>query len=61
MTTRSITAPRPGTPHASYAILDRRGSDWAVSFRRIPYDTTRAAARAQARPDWVAALSTGRL
>jgi predicted phosphodiesterase len=50
-----------GTPHACYAILDRRGADWAISFRRIPYDTSRAVARAQARPDWAAALSTGHL
>jgi predicted phosphodiesterase len=50
-----------GTPHACYAVLDRRGADWAVSFRRIPYDTTRAIARAHFRPDWVSALATGRL
>ncbi len=50
-----------GAPHACYAILDRRGADWVVSFRLIPYDTTRAMARAQDRPDWVAALTTGRL
>jgi predicted phosphodiesterase len=50
-----------GTPHACYALLDRRGSDWAISFRRIPYDTTRAAARAQGSPEWVSALTTGRL
>jgi diadenosine tetraphosphatase ApaH/serine/threonine PP2A family protein phosphatase len=50
-----------GTPHACYAILDRNGSGWSVTFRRIPYDTRRAAALAteRKRPDWAAALTTG--
>lgn len=50
-----------GTPLACYAILDRRGGLWAVSFRQVPYDTTRVVAMAEARksPEWASALRTG--
>ncbi len=50
-----------GTPHACYALVDRCGSDWSVTFRRIAYDTGRAARRAAERnhADWAAVLSTG--
>ena len=50
-----------GLPHAAYAVLDRMAQGWAVSFRRIPYDTRRAVARAAAlgRPDWASVLATG--
>ncbi|MGC9448319.1 metallophosphoesterase family protein [Cereibacter johrii] len=50
-----------GTPAACYAILDRTGEDWRVTFRQIPYDHDRAArlARRYDRPDWSAVLATG--
>jgi predicted phosphodiesterase len=50
-----------GTPHASYAILDRKGAQWSVSHRLVPYDSAPAIARARAAglDDWVQALSTG--
>ncbi|MEO8241524.1 MAG: metallophosphoesterase family protein [bacterium] len=48
-----------GTPYAAYAVLDRTPHGWAVAHRQIPYDTTRAVARAHADPDWSAALATG--
>jgi diadenosine tetraphosphatase ApaH/serine/threonine PP2A family protein phosphatase len=48
-----------GTPHAAYAILDRKGTTWSVSLRRLPYDTGRARQAASSRPDWVSALETG--
>ena len=50
-----------GLPHAAYAVLDRMAQGWALSFRRIPYDTRRAVARAAAlgRPDWASVLATG--
>lgn len=38
-----------GTPHARYAIIDRRGRDWAVELRAIPYDHEAAAQQADAR------------
>ena len=50
-----------GTPHACYAVLDRTPAGWSVSFRRNPYDTSRAVARAARRgaPDWASALASG--
>jgi len=48
-----------GTPHAAYAIVDRKGQDWSVTFRRLPYDTSRAVQAARNRADWVSALATG--
>jgi predicted phosphodiesterase len=50
-----------GTPHASYAVLERRGADWQVSFRQVPYDAAPmiALAEARGRVDWVAALRSG--
>ncbi|PZQ97927.1 MAG: YfcE family phosphodiesterase [Cereibacter sphaeroides] len=48
-----------GTPHASYAILDQKGDDWSVTFRRIPYDTGPAIARAADQRDWASALASG--
>jgi putative phosphoesterase len=60
------TGPRPhrvsaGTPAAAYAIADRKGRDWAITHRLIPYDTAPAIARARAAgwQDWVDALTTG--
>lgn len=50
-------------PEASYAILDRSAgcAEWSVTFRRVPYDSRRMAARAtiNGRPDWARAVATG--
>lgn len=50
-----------GTPHASYAVVERAGGEWSVTFRSVPYDTRAASARAlrHQRPDWARAVTTG--
>jgi len=50
-----------GSPHARYAIVERRTGAFHVEHLAVSYDHTRAAARAaeNARPDWAAALATG--
>jgi diadenosine tetraphosphatase ApaH/serine/threonine PP2A family protein phosphatase len=50
-----------GTPHASYAILDRSGTGWTITHRLIPYDTAPAVALARQRgfDDWARVLATG--
>lgn len=50
-----------GNPHASYAILDRKGAAWAVTHRLVPYDARRMIALAEAadEPEWAEALATG--
>lgn len=50
-----------GNPHASYAILDRSGDQWAVTHRLVPYDPARMAmmARESGYGDWAEALTTG--
>lgn len=60
--------PRPhvvenGSPHARYALLTRRGGDWQVELRALPYDHESAARRAEAngRGDWADALRKGRV
>ena len=52
-----------GTPHARYAIVERRGSAWQVEHIAVPYDWHAASAMAAAngRPDWAYALATGRM
>src|SRR5690606_17812524 len=51
-----------GSPHARYAILERRRGEWLVEHRIVPYDWESAAARADAagRPDRAHWLRTGR-
>lgn len=58
--------PRPhrvcaGTPHASYMIIERRGADWSVTHRLVPYDAARMIALAEAAgaAGWAQALMTG--
>lgn len=60
--------PRPhvvenGSPHARYALLTRRGGEWQVELRALPYDWASAASRAEAngRGDWADALRSGRV
>ena len=50
-----------GTPDACYAILERRGGRWQVTFRHVPYDhaTMAALARKNGRLEWASALATG--
>ncbi|QCR38868.1 metallophosphoesterase [Nissabacter sp. SGAir0207] len=52
-----------GSPHARYALLEKRHGKWAVEFRKVSYDWEEAAnaARNNQRPDWVNALRTGRM
>jgi predicted phosphodiesterase len=61
-------APKPhrvemGTPHARYAIVERRAAGWRVEFRALVYDHEAAARRAleNGRPDWADLLRTGRI
>ncbi|MDQ2766938.1 MAG: metallophosphatase family protein [Gemmatimonadota bacterium] len=51
-----------GTPHARYAIVERRGARWHVHFRVLEYDWDAAASDAyrEGRNDWAHALATGR-
>ena len=50
-----------GSPHARYALLDRSGSGWRVSFIAVEYNWNAASREAVAgnRPDWGCALATG--
>lgn len=52
-----------GSPHASYAILERTADGWDVEFHRVSYDWEQAArcARSRGRKDWARALLTGRV
>jgi diadenosine tetraphosphatase ApaH/serine/threonine PP2A family protein phosphatase len=50
-----------GVPAAAYAIIEKTGQAWDVTFRQVAYDH-QAMARLAAdrnRPDWAAALSRG--
>jgi predicted phosphodiesterase len=51
-----------GSPHARYAVLERRESAWHVDLLSIPYDSESAAHAAlrNNRPDWAHRLRTGR-
>jgi putative phosphoesterase len=50
-----------GSPHARYALLDRAGDTWRVTFIALEYDWRAASgdARRANRPDWAHALATG--
>jgi diadenosine tetraphosphatase ApaH/serine/threonine PP2A family protein phosphatase len=50
-----------GTPDACYAILERTGLGWSVTFRYVPYDHMAMAemARRNGLPVWASALATG--
>lgn len=50
------------SPHASYAILTKRGGKWDVEFRRVAYADAEAAqcAAEAGRPDWASRIATGR-
>ncbi|MEP0520811.1 MAG: metallophosphoesterase family protein [Hyphomicrobiales bacterium] len=50
-----------GNPAAAYAILEKLGGEWDISFRQIPYDHMAMAeiARSKGHLDWASALSSG--
>ena len=52
-----------GSPHARYALVERRGAEWDVRLCAVAYDWEAAARQADAhdRPDWADALRTGRV
>lgn len=52
-----------GSPEARYAIVERRTAGWTVSHHAVPYDWQPQARLAleRGRPEWAAALATGRL
>jgi predicted phosphodiesterase len=52
-----------GSPHARYALVERRAAGWNARLCSVPYDSRpmeRLAAR-HGRPDWAHALATGRM
>ncbi|NLS04368.1 metallophosphoesterase family protein [Rhizobium sp. P32RR-XVIII] len=52
-----------GHAMASYAILEKHTSGWTVEFRTVAYDHMAMSrlAKASGRPDWAAALASGRM
>jgi putative phosphoesterase len=50
-----------GNPNASYAIAEKSGTEWLITFRSVPYDTERMVemAKENNRPDWARAVKTG--
>lgn len=50
-----------GTPHARYAVIDRRHGGWAAELRAIPYDHEAAARQAErhGRPQTAHVVRTG--
>ena len=51
------------SPHARYALVERRGGGWQVTQCAVPYDWEPQArlAAERGRPDWAYALATGRM
>ncbi len=51
-----------GSPHARYALCERRGGCWSAALIAVDYDWEAATARALQRgmPDWAGWLRTGR-
>lgn len=51
-----------GSPHARYAVVEKRDGRWSVELIAVAYDWERAArdAEANGRGDWARALRTGR-
>lgn len=50
-----------GSPHARWALAERRGALWQIEFHAVAYDWEAAARQADAnrRPDWADALRSG--
>jgi putative phosphoesterase len=51
-----------GSPHARYAIVEKRNGSWSAELKAVVYDWEGAAAAAEQRqrPDWARALRSGR-
>ncbi len=51
------------SPHAQYAILEKHGPAWDVSFHRVAYNyaAPAAAARKLGREDWARGIESGRM
>lgn len=51
------------SPHARYALVERRGAGWVTRLCSVPYDTApmERLARERGRPEWAHALATGRM
>jgi predicted phosphodiesterase len=51
-----------GSPHARYAIVEKRDGSWSAELKAVLYDWEGAAAAAERRrrPDWARALRSGR-
>ncbi len=52
-----------GSPHARYAVIERRDGRWSAELIAVAYDWDQAArdAEAHGRDDWARALRTGRV
>ena len=52
-----------GSPHARYAILEKNDDKWSVAFQKVAYNWEEAVkvALTHNRPDWVNALTAGRM
>jgi predicted phosphodiesterase len=50
-----------GTPHARYAIVERRSGDWSAELMTVLYDWEKAAitAESRGRTDWARSLRSG--
>src|SRR5262249_61958478 len=50
-----------GSPHARYALLDKRSGRWIVELMAVEYDWNAASARAlkNGRHEWAQGLATG--
>ncbi len=51
------------SPHARYALLERRQGEWSAAFQQVIYDWDAAALSVErhSRPDWINVLKTGRM
>ena len=52
-----------GSPHACYALVEKRGDAWQAELRQVKYDWKRAAKVAEKNgwPEWARAVRTGRV
>lgn len=50
-----------GSPDARYAIIEKAGAGWSVTFRNVPYDWAAMSwlAASRNRLEWAKALATG--
>ena len=51
----------PGTPNASYAVVEAQRTGWSVSFRSVPYASDKASEleAKNGRTDWARFLASG--